>query len=280
MVSDDLDRKLLDYFMNDESYTIVYDYLNFEIDDSVFELFENKITITNEYLNQFKNTLSDKNKDRFDIVCFHSAKNIFSLSHSEHVIIKDNNISSIFKLISFERVLELLEYFLGNERIALNMDRDNLLKILIEVICYNISPDINQIMELSNVLNKYDMTIPFIYNKIYTSKELSYIFKNIHVNNSFYFFQMFKYIDSQLGINKEFIKFLEINRLEIKESFYLTLFDFEIKYKSIVIQRNQNKEIIIKLYEKLLAILVKQKHIGTELEIKINVRLNKYSNKK
>lgn len=280
MVSDDLDRKLLDYFMNDESYTIVYDYLNFEIDDSVFELFENKITITNKYLNQFKNTLSDSNKDRFDIVCFHSAKNIFSLSHSEHVIIKDNNISSIFKLISFERVLELLEYFLGNKRIALNMDRDNLLKILIEVICYNISPDINQMVKLSDVLNKYDMSIPFIYNKIYTSKELSYIFKNIPVNNSFYFFQMFKYMDSQLGINKEFIKFLDINRLEIKESFYLTLFDFEIKYKSIVIQRNQNKEIIIKLYEKLIAILVKQKHIGTELEIKINVRLNKYINKK
>lgn len=280
MVSDDLDRKLLDYFMNDESYTIVYDYLNFEIDDSVFELFENKITITNKYLNQFKNTLSDSNKDRFDIVCFHSAKNIFSLSHSEHVIIKDNNISSIFKLISFERVLELLEYFLGNKRIALNMDRDNLLKILIEVICYNISPDINQMVKLSDVLNKYNMSIPFIYNKIYTSKELSYIFKNIPVNNSFYFFQMFKYMDTQLGINKEFIKFLDINRLEIKESFYLTLFDFEIKYKSIVIQRNQNKEIIIKLYEKLIAILVKQKHIGTELEIKINVRLNKYINKK
>lgn len=280
MVSDDLDRKLLDYFMNDESYTIVYDYLNFEIDDSVFELFENKITITNKYLNQFKNTLSDINKDRFDTVCFHSAKNIFSLSHSEHVIIEDNNISSIFKLISFERVLEILEYFLGNERIALNMARDKLLKILIEIICYNISPDITQLKKLSDVLSKYDMSIPFIYNKIYTSKELSYIFKNIPVSDSFYFFQMFKYMDSQLGINKEFIKFLEINKLEIKESFYLTLFDFEIKYKSIVIQRNQNKEVIITLYEKLIAILVKQKYIGSELEIKINVRLNKYNNKK
>lgn len=280
MVVNSADKKLLDYFMNEESYTIAHDYLNFEIDDDIFDMFKNTIIITNPYLNQFKNSLTNENKERFDIVCFHSAKNIISLSSEEHTIIQDNNIVSIFKLIPFNKLLDLLVYFLSNKNLALNMNRDSLMNILIEIVCYNIKPNITELEILSNLLNDYNMEIPFIYNRIYLDKELKYISENIKVSNGFYFYQMFTYIDNYLSINKEMLKYLELNHEKISEDFYLILFDFDIKYQSIVIHRNQNKKTIIKLYDKLIKILVKQKYIGAELEIKLNVKLNKYKNKK
>lgn len=280
MVVNSADKKLLDYFMNEESYTIAHDYLNFEIDDDIFDMFKNTIIITNPYLNQFKNSLTNENKERFDSVCFHSAKNIISLSSEEHTIIQDNNIVSIFKLIPFNKLLDLLVYFLSNKNLALNMNRDSLMNILIEIVCYNIKPNITELEILSNLLNDYNMEIPFIYNKIYLDKELKYISENIKVSNGFYFYQMFTYIDNYLSINKEMLKYLEFNYEKISEDFYLILFDFDIKYQSIVIHRNQNKKTIIKLYDKLIKILVKQKYIGAELEIKLNVKLNKYKNKK
>ena len=107
MVVNSADKKLLDYFMNEESYTIAHDFLNFAIDDDIFDMFKNTIIITNPYLNQFKNSLTNENKERFDSVCFHSAKNIISLSSEEHTIIQDNNIVSIFKLIPFSFKLRL-----------------------------------------------------------------------------------------------------------------------------------------------------------------------------
>lgn len=280
MVVNSADKKLLDYFMNEESYTIAHDYLNFEIDDDIFDMFKNTIIITNPYLNQFKNSLTNENKERFDIVCFHSAKNIISLSSEEHTIIQDNNIVSIFKLIPFNKLLDLLVYFLSNKNLALNMNRDSLMNILIEIVCYNIKPNLTELEILSNLLNDYNMEIPFIYNRIYLDKELKYISENIKVSNGFYFYQMFTYIDNYLSINKEMLKYLELNHEKISEDFYLILFDFDIKYQSIVIHRNQNKKTIIKLYDKLIKILVKQKYIGAELEIKLNVKLNKYKNKK
>ena len=280
MVVNSADKKLLDYFMNEESYTIAHDYLNFEIDDDIFDMFKNTIIITNPYLNQFKNSLTNENKERFDSVCFHSAKNIISLSSEEHTIIQDNNIVSIFKLIPFNKLLDLLVYFLSNKNLALNMNRDSLMNILIEIVCYNIKPNLTELEILSNLLNNYNMEIPFIYNKIYLDKELKYISENIKVSNGFYFYQMFTYIDNYLSINKEMLKYLELNHEKISEDFYLILFDFDIKYQSIVIHRNQNKKTIIKLYDKLIKILVKQKYIGAELEIKLNVKLNKYKNKK
>lgn len=280
MVVNSADKKLLDYFMNEESYTIAHDYLNFEIDDDIFDMFKNTIIITNPYLNQFKNSLTNENKERFDSVCFHSAKNIISLSSEEHTIIQDNNIVSIFKLIPFNKLLDLLVYFLSNKNLALNMNRDSLMNILIEIVCYNIKPNLTELEILSNLLNDYNMGIPFIYNRIYLDKELKYISENIKVSNGFYFYQMFTYIDNYLSINKEMLKYLELNHEKISEDFYLILFDFDIKYQSIVIHRNQNKKTIIKLYDKLIKILVKQKYIGAELEIKLNVKLNKYKNKK
>ena len=122
------------------------------------------------------------------------------------------------------------------------------------------------------------MIIHILYMKI----QIIYIFNKINVADSFYFFQIYNFIEINNYLNKEVLNFIDYI-VKNKNDAYLELLFFNFDNKQwgldLHILNKKNDTILFKNFNKLLDIVKKNKNIKKETIIKLEYNLQKYINK-
>lgn len=283
MDNKELDKKIMNYYISNEYFNIAYDYLNDIIDDDIFEAFKNSIIIENKYLNQFEKNLTDENNIKFQKICYYSAKNYILNITTSNNLINDGTLLTLISYLNIDYIKKLFSYFVLDKNIKFKINRKKLLEQLLEAICYIITPNIQELEDFQKIAENENLKIPFIYKKFYSYNELIYIFNKIDVANSFYFFQIYNFIEINNYLNKEVLNFIDYI-IKNKNDDYLELLFFNFDNKQwgldLHILNKKNDTILFKNFNKLLNVLKKNKNIKKETIIKLEYNFQKYINKK
>ena len=282
MDNKELNKKIINYYISNEYFNIAYDYLNDIIDDDIFEYFKNSIIIENTYLNQFEKSLTNKNNIKFQKICYYSAKNYILNITTSNNLINERTLITLISYLNIDYIKKLFSYFVLDKNIKFKINRKELLEQLLEAICYIITPNIQELEDFQKIADNENLKIPFIYKKFYNCNELIYIFNKINVADSFYFFQIYNFIEINNYLNKEVLNFIDYI-VKNKNDAYLELLFFNFDTKQwgldLHILNKKNDTILFKNFNKLLDIVKKNKNIKKETIIKLEYNLQKYINK-